>query len=297
MYDEEVKVEDQGKAYWVRFDGLTDVADHFERECRKSPYFSKEPSFCGWKLGEETALCLRNGDWDAVKRADRMLAKIEALTNVETSAYRTIAAIAGGAPNVPAHLSNSPLAMRQRRRVIDDLNPITIVVDIVTSGGISHDKIERRGAAILALVRLVGEVRPVSLHVTAGMKSGRQNTFLSAIIDTAPLDLSRAAFALCAPEFQRRVCFGIHDEITRKRTGEASGGTIRWAFGDYTWQTREFPRLMGRLIGGGGDTVLGIPGAVGHSNTRHDALLGDDDEATQWVQSEAQRLLAQRWAA
>ena len=153
-------------------------------------------------------------------RSDEFLTRFEAL-HLVSRRWRTVAAVAGGVPCVPAALAGHPLAMRQRQRISSDQAPLAIIVDIASSAGIDSDNLEKRGAAILALVRLLSAARPVSLYVgvsvTAGHLTGAERFDTCHIftrMDTAPLDLARAAHMLCHTSTARSLYYGAAYEVT-----------------------------------------------------------------------------------
>ena len=72
----------------------------------------------------------------------------------------------------------------------------------------------KRGAAVLALLRLLSEKRPVSLWLGTSLGTGGNSKFndMGTVlfpVETAPLDLARSAFALCHASVSRAMCYGI----------------------------------------------------------------------------------------
>jgi hypothetical protein len=83
----------------------------------------------------------------------------------------------------------------------------------------------RRGAAILALVRLLAARRPVELWTISTLDNGRSggsSFFVACRLDSAPLDIARAAHVLSHAGHDRH----IHHAISRS-FGSYSGG---WAY-------------------------------------------------------------------
>jgi hypothetical protein len=176
-----------------------------------------------WRGGmsfDESLRCVREGNPAIVARSDEFLSRFEAL-HLVSRRWRTVAAVAGGVPCVPAALAGHPLAMRQRQRVSSDQAPLAIIVDIASSGGIESADLEKRGAAILALVRLLSAARPVSLYVGVSVTSGHLRDerrhdacHIFTRMDTAPLDLARAAHMLCHTSTARSLYYGAAYEVT-----------------------------------------------------------------------------------
>jgi hypothetical protein len=122
--------------------------------------------------------------------------------------------------------------MRRRYRQSTSTAPLGIVVDCTASAGFGKRDFEKRGAAILALVRVLSQSRPVTLHVACGLAANEEAkgyydldaTWIVAQVDTAPLDLARASYVMSAPGFLRGLCFGI---------AKADYGFVtRWPYGD-----------------------------------------------------------------
>mgnify|MGYP001050691452 CR=1 FL=1 len=163
---------------------------------------------------EEAQARAVGGNLDLVARADCLLDKIETDLDLAGLERQSVPALAGGAPCVPAMLAGHPLTMRARRPASTPAGELTILASLFISAGISHDVIARRGAAALALVRAVSLVRPVRLVVFSPSDGAAgRSVILSAPIETAPLDLARAAWALTAPELLRQLCIPIEDAM------------------------------------------------------------------------------------
>jgi hypothetical protein len=108
------------------------------------------------------------GDTALVAEADKFLSQIEDQMPVSRG-WRNIDDVVGAVPNVPAFLAGHPQCMRRRAHVAKDTAPLAIYMDLTSSGGISAEKVERRGVVLLALARLLVEHRPVELWVGAAL--------------------------------------------------------------------------------------------------------------------------------
>jgi hypothetical protein len=200
-----------------------------ERRARKS----KGSEWRGGMNFKDSLKCVREGNPALVARSDEFLSRFEAL-HLVSRRWRTVAAVAGGVPCVPAALAGHPLAMRQRQRVSSDKAPLAIIVDIASSSGIESADLEKRGAAILALVRLLSAARPVSLYVgvsvTAGHLTGAERHNACHVftrMDTTPLDLARAAHMLCHTSTARSLYYGAAYELTGAPLDEES---LSWPY-------------------------------------------------------------------
>lgn len=169
----------------------------------------------------------RDGDLSGVAASDAFLSKLEDISPVSRR-WATVAAVAGGAPNVGAYLAGSPMAMRRRTRLATDAAPLTILVDTSSSGGISAAQLIKRGAAVLALVRLLSSLRPVTLYAVCGCQPGRKTSGVAVKIDTTPLDLARAAFMLGHPASSRHGMYTLAYLATRNGDAGGDRSMIRW---------------------------------------------------------------------
>ena len=183
------------------YESMSECADDFGANGAEDPNFE-------WAGGKKSA-CVRgmNGLSDQyVSASDKLMDRIEPMLDLETSGRRVLPAMAGGAVNVPAHLSGSPLAMRMRRPDMSDRGEIHVFASFLTSASVDKALLEMRGAALLALVRAIGITRPVRLTVFC-MWSNRY--WLSFDVESSPLDLQRAAFALSSPTILRQMGHGL----------------------------------------------------------------------------------------
>ena len=221
------------------------------------------------------------GDSARVADCDRLLSIMETGADFATARSVTVAAVAGGLPNVPAMLAGSPLAMRRRQRIADQAAPLSVVVDLGVSSSVKHPTLARRGAAALALVRLLAATRPVALWVVSGQQASRysehaQNAAFAVRLDTAPLDLSRAAWLLCAPEAFRRAAFAVCQTVA----GHARETDVNWLNNS----AADHPRLIAECLPaltGTADCLL-VPSLITSGSTQFDS----DSAAAAWVQEQ-----------
>lgn len=167
----------------------------------------------GWHYDAEAFTDrLPHGREDLVPMADELIQKIEDLIPV-TKGWRNVDDVVGAVPNVPAFLAGHPQHMRRRARVDRDTTPVRIFVDISASASVDDAVMTRRGAALLALVRLLTNHRPVELW--AGVLWSDKAAACSVVwkIDTLPLDLARAAMYLADPRMSRVFCFGVGSSV------------------------------------------------------------------------------------
>lgn len=172
---------------------------------------------------EEARRNAASGRVDRVAAAEALLEKVQ--SEVEAPRAEWVRARAGAFPVVPEALAGHPDSMRRKVAAQSSSAPLRVFVDLVSSGGISHKHLERRGVATLALVMALGAARPVELRVLVGM-GGRGDRLLVAVrIPTAPLDLAAACNALTSAGFVRGLGY-------RYAYHHGSRG-YDWAFGYY----------------------------------------------------------------
>lgn len=198
------------KDHFLTFDTPAELADYAQEKASNDPHITRAPStFFGPDTGEQALKKARSGDLAGVAASDALLEKFERFT-FETSRKAWADDVCGSIPNVPAFIAGHPLAMRRRIRQDSASAPVAIVADLTTSAALTADQIARRGAAILALVRILSARRPVELWAGCIMNARAQG--LSAIfcrIETTPLDLATAAYVMTSASFPRRLCYGL----------------------------------------------------------------------------------------
>ena len=205
--------------YYIIAQSLTELGSFAKQSSIKSTGYSS-PDW-DFKLGLEKAIdyCF-TGDTSAVAESDALLARMEEHIQMPSTRAHWESAVAGAFPDIPAFLSGQPLNMRMRTKVQTESAPIAIMVDLGISGGISAQQVRNRGIAILALTRALAAHRPVELWALdfgaadeGGSSFGRSSksnaVCVAAKIETSPLDLAAASYALTHPAFVRQVLFGL----------------------------------------------------------------------------------------
>ncbi len=202
--------------YFLMFDTPSELVDFAEREAKDTRHLSKGTTEWDGKVTTAQALDMaRRGNLSGVAVSDALMSRFERFA-FETGRKAWLGDVTGSIPNVPAFIAGHPLNMRRRHRQDSAAAPIAIVADLATSASLSTDQIRRRGAAILALVRILSARRPVELWAGCTLDGGRINphreaTHIYARIETSPLDLATAAHVMTHASFPRRLIYGIAD--------------------------------------------------------------------------------------
>jgi hypothetical protein len=271
MRQASIGFQDKGTNYrgqLALFDSIGEIATYAEQSEQFASGSKKVGSrWTGFESLEDAIERARSGDLSRVAKSDEYLSKLETLIGFETRKFRTIDDVAGGVPNVPAMLAGHPMAMRRRARVASEQAPLTVVIDTTSSASVPADKLTERGAALLAFIRVVSAVRPVTLWMACGL--GATPTVASILayqIDTAPIDLARSAHVACSTAWTRSALYASCSNLY----GALIGG---WPFGDVGAWRRNAAMLLKQALGV--DEVMFLP-----------PVFGDELEVTkpdQWL--------------
>jgi hypothetical protein len=160
----------------------------------------------GWYSGEtneDTARLIRSGDLRSVERARGLLDKIFAeLPPTERADWTP--SPAGAYPIVPEFLAGHPEPMRARRIDANASNPVRLWACLTCSAGVKQDTLRKRGAAMMALLLKLAEIRPVELWAVVFMDSPIDGEGVIAIrLPSDPLSEAHCAYALTSSGFTR----------------------------------------------------------------------------------------------
>ncbi|MCS0459310.1 hypothetical protein K8R51_12040 [Rhizobium favelukesii] len=154
----------------------------------------------------------------------------------------------GGIPNVAAYLAGSPMNMRRRQRVMSPAAPLNVIVDLTSSAGISSGALARRGATLLAFVRIMSAQRPVNLYVAVAHSphSAQEHECVGVAVrvDTSPLDLARASYALSGAAFPRQMMYSAAIHETKCRNTDS----LPFAYGDINFYRANLHAFWSRFV-------------------------------------------------
>jgi hypothetical protein len=242
----------RAKEHFVLCDlpGLAEFADRLPSEKRAANEARED--WYGGMTYERSLAAVRRGDIAGVAASDKLLGEMESLVPVSQS-WRTVDSVVGMCPNVPQYLSGSPYSMRLKRRCATATAPLSVFVELVASAGIDAATCLKRGAAILAMVRMLANLRPVELWCVIAIGQRNLRSSLCVRLDTAPLDLARAAHMLTHPSVFRALGYkSLEHEFY------GSGWNGQWAFGDHALHVRTAAESYKRVLNPSSD-VLFIP--------------------------------------
>ncbi len=179
---------------------------------------------------EETLDRALHGNLALVAEARNLMVNLR--INLETSRPQWQAAPAGAFPVVPEVLAGFPTPMRRRVESEDSTNPIRVIVDTTTSGGISARDCQKKGLAVLGLIMALEAVRPVELTVLSVIHGGSTAGAIINLIKvpSKPLNLALAANALGSVGLCRVAGYGwVADNSTATRNN------LHWGWNDATY--------------------------------------------------------------
>lgn len=193
------------------------------------------------------------GDNSLVKESDDFLKQIEDQVPISRG-WKNIDDVVGAVPNIPAYLAGHPQCMRRRQRTMKENAPLVIYMDLTTSAMISARDVRKRGVTLLALVRQLVEHRSVELWVGASLgRYGGGSGTVTWRIDTAPLDLARAAFYISATVMARGFGYSICNKVL-----ETSG---TWPFNNFELHKQTAKERLGAVFPG--QEILYVPPIIG----------------------------------
>lgn len=219
--------------------GLATLADMVPASTNGRRKCISNAQWYGNKNYDKSVEQIRSGDLSGVAASDALMSKLETAVPLSQS-WHTRLDVVGGVPNVPAFLAGHPYNMRRRERIMSQQAPLAIIASLELSGGIDIGTMRKRGSVMLALVRRLSNIRPVELFVACSVGDRRRcgkpaGAHVICRIDTAPLDLARAAHVLTCPSVTRGIGYAIGDYLLQNHIGDKgtswSGG---WAYGDDT---------------------------------------------------------------
>lgn len=204
----------------IRFDSLPEFVTWLKANDTGSYRMTaKDKHFFGDTSGPQALHFAACGNDANVPEAQRLLDQFSA--ELETLAWQDEPTVAGCYPIVAEFLAGEPECMRLPTLVGSEAAPLSVFVDLTCSGGVTPAEIKTRGIAVLAAVMALSAVRPVTLEVGCVMGTtakgapkalkGERVSMVSVVLDTAPLDLSTAAWMLSDVAAARRLMYSVSE--------------------------------------------------------------------------------------
>ena len=236
---------------------------------------------------------VKGTDSAALEVVDRMVEEVGFHLDIETPGARTTNSLVGGSVATPRYMQNIPTCMRRRELDVNNAAPVRVVCDGSSSANVDDDSLAARSAAVLALVEVLNQHRPVEFWLaTCGQPSwttGSDSLYLDRAnggalegevstsdhkrhcydtmclvrVGTHPIDISRVAAAM-SQAYIRRFMYGVEYFM--------SGAVDTVHSGHLGWPTMDAGILMKRL-----PTDIVVPPL--HCN-RNEEMLND---SVKWV--------------
>ena len=189
-----------------RFDSIGEFCAALDKLPTEGQYKrNSNNEWCGGTY-DEARRDVMTGHLDVVPRANALVDKLVG-EGVELEASVWEQSVAGYLPCVPAYLSGAPDCMFNQNKVPSETAPVRIYASCCCSAGVDVEDLEKRGTTILALAMKLTAIRPVELYVYADMGGTGYALMPCMKIETSPLDLASATYAMSHAAFLRRLCF------------------------------------------------------------------------------------------
>lgn len=196
----------------VEFDSVED----FAKACKdkvKHPDRDSASEWTGWVTFAQAIEKSLVGDKSFVDGANKLIDQLD-VDIPATKAFKRVHSPYGGSVNMGDWLANSPTPMRRRVRTSSDIGLVNIYVSTTSSAGVDADTMKQRGYAILALLLKLQTVRPIQLYLLTELHGARDGWHYQKIrVESQPLNISVAAFALCNVGWARHLTYDYAQEI------------------------------------------------------------------------------------
>lgn len=179
---------------------------------------------------------LERGNPKLTDKADAFMSKFEDDIFLGQG-WNTTDEVVGALPNVPAYLAGHPQNMRLRRKITANRGTLCVFFELTGSSGSLNSRHER-GAAMLALIRLLTNTRPVEFWTLTTLGMRNTMNMVACRMDTTPLDVARSAAML-----MDNTCLEVTCEVNRRLLG---GGS--WSYGEMELERKWTGEALRRVI-------------------------------------------------
>jgi|SRR5665213_898085 len=164
-------------------------------------------------LGFDQAIHLaKNGDPAMVSKYSDAVDKLVddyQINQDNRKAY--VSSVAGSRVSVPEYLGGSPRCMKRRAVREMSVRSVNVYVATTSWAGFRADDLLKRGYTILALLEYLQMSQvAVELYLTSELDGQTDGDFIQVVkVESHPLDLSTAGFAIAHPAFPRQIMYGM----------------------------------------------------------------------------------------
>ena len=177
--------------------------------------------------------------------------------------WATRDSVVGSFPNVPALIAGVPCAMRQRQRTTRNIAPLTLYLELTGSAGVAGDMFVQRGAAVLALARLLANTRPVEVWTTTTYGGKNRLQMIACQIETGPMNVSVAAAMLCDESVRH-----VGHTLNVKELGQYDGSG--WAYNSHELERKYAGEILAGILNPG-STLVYVPASFLDDNLKNPA--------------------------
>ena len=141
--------------------------------------------------------------------------EIDAVNVQYSNNRRTVAAVVGSRPNVPAYIAGAPKTMYRMERV-KEKKFVDVYMNIAFSGHTTEEQVRNRGILTLNLVNVLeSHGMGVNLHVFEACFVEKE-VLITEVVLKKPgelLNISKCYFPMCSKEFLRRVLLRVKESV------------------------------------------------------------------------------------
>lgn len=187
-----------------------------------------------------------------------------------------VSSVAGSRVSIPDYLFGSPRSMKRRAPQETTVRSVNIYVGLVCAAGIKAEQMLKRGSTILALLEFL-QMSQISVELYLLVEThGETDGDLIQIINVQshPLDLSTAGFAVAHPAFTRHVTYGMAYELDQFN---GMWGSSHGIHGNSTYQDK-----LAKAIGMGENDIYIPPPVIS------DELIFKNPEA--WLAQKIEKI-------
>ena len=141
---------------------------------------------------------------------------------------KTVTAVVGSRPNVPAYVAGAPKTMYRITRAVEK-KCINIYMNVTYAAGVTEAQIQYRGIITLNLIRILEQNDYIVNFRLFEISMVREEVFICEVVLKKPgdkLDYRRCYYPMCGKGFVRRVLARIKESIPFTANWGFSYGTV-----------------------------------------------------------------------
>lgn len=241
----------------VRYPSVDAYMDQVKANWKPYPHYpGPDANWNGGLTMDESLYRAVHGDLSLVSAATDAIEKVLASQVAPAKRNRYVPSCVGTRVSVPDYLGGNPCSMRRKRPTEIHCQSARIFVSVSSSAGISSKGLLTRGQTILALLEYLQMCSvAIELYLLCELDGKDDGDTIQVIkVESNPLDLSTAGFAIAHPAFARNVAYSHAHSINGYMGG--------WPRGFSGWGSNNkdyYERLSKMLAFEKGDIHVRIP--------------------------------------